>query len=52
MGYAWTAMIGLVIGWIIGLGMMASKIERSLVDHGHGLYCPVSGDFAFNGECR
>ena len=52
MDYVSVAMLGVAIGFIGGLAILEGEAQRVIIEHGYGLYCPVSGNFAFNGECK
>ena len=58
----WSAPV--VVGWLVitmacffagismGEELAAGKLHTEAIGHGHGLYCPTTGKFAWAGECE
>lgn len=45
-------LIGHYVGWSQGFESGLEQAKTEAVDRGHALYCPKTGNFAWEGECQ
>jgi hypothetical protein len=45
------AVVVMVIFYGMGEKFTRDEMEKEIIQHGYGLYCPDTAKFAFNGEC-
>jgi hypothetical protein len=45
-------LFGGFVGICIGLSVATNQMQRMATENGAGIFCPVTGDFAWNGQCK
>jgi hypothetical protein len=44
--------VAVFIGFIVGVIVGEGDIKTQAIQRGYALYCPSSGDYAWQGECK
>jgi uncharacterized membrane protein YpjA len=52
LGILWLLVVAVFIGFIFGYMYGEDEMQAQAIQRGYALYCPSSGDFAWQGECE